>query len=206
MTQSSPTLLTTDISEADLAIIKDIYFNSFPESERRPWEQIVSPGAPGEPTLYGIICDGRLIGMATLWHFDRFVYIEHLAVSNTLRNSGCGTAALQRILEIAGDKPVVIEVEPPTGADPMTARRIGFYRRNGFEIIDRGYVQPPYSPGLPEVGLYLMSTAPFPPHAAASTLHSRVYGCGLDKALDDVKEGRVNHYDNTEALFKSLNI
>lgn len=178
MAPSSLTQLTTDISKADLEIIKDIYFSSFPESERRPWEQIVGPAASGEPTLYGIINDGRLIGMATLWHFDRFVYVEHLAVSNKLRNGGTGTAALHRILEIAGDRPVVIEVEPPTADDPMASRRIGFYRRNGFEIIDRGYVQPPYSAGQPEVSLYLMSTTPFPPHVATSTLHKRVYRKG----------------------------
>ncbi len=175
MTQSSLTLLTSDISQADLDVIKGIYISSFPEAERRPWELIVKPETPGEPTLYGIICDGRLIGMATLWHFENFVYIEHLAVSNLCRNSGNGAAALQRILEIAADKPVVIEVEPPCSDDPMAARRIGFYRRNGFEIIDRDYIQPPYSSGQPEVRLYLMSTTPFPPHTATQTLHSRVY-------------------------------
>lgn len=179
MTQKTATALTTDITAADLAIIKDIYFTSFPEAERRPWEQIVKPSKKGEPELYAVISGSSLAGMATLWHFDSFVYIEHLAVGGNRRNSGLGTSALQNIIELAGDKPVVIEVEPPCSDDPMTARRIAFYRRNGFEIIDRGYIQPPYSAGLPEVNLYLMSTTPFPSLVATQTLHSRVYRKGI---------------------------
>ena len=30
--------------------------------------------------------------------------------------------------------------------------------------------------------------------------------CGLDKALDDAKQGRVNHYDSVEHMFQSLGI
>ena len=29
---------------------------------------------------------------------------------------------------------------------------------------------------------------------------------GLDKALDDVREGRVNQYDNAEEMFKALGL
>jgi hypothetical protein len=30
--------------------------------------------------------------------------------------------------------------------------------------------------------------------------------CGLDEALDDVRAGRINHYDSAEDLFNALGI
>ena len=39
----------------------------------------------------------------------------------------------------------------------MAARRIDFYRRLGFEVIDVNYVQPPYSDGLQPVDMWIMS-------------------------------------------------
>ena len=47
----------------------------------------------------------------------------------------------------------LLEVEPPT--DEITRRRIAYYERNGFRILNRDYLQPPYSrpsdenPGFP---------------------------------------------------------
>lgn len=168
--------LTSQLTEADLAVIKRIYDASFPVEERRPWETIIKPAKAGCPTLYAILSDGHIVGMATVWTFGRFAYIEHLALDGSVRNRGLGSEALSAIIDTVSPLPVVVEVEVPTDNDPMTRRRVNFYARHGFQVIDPYYVQPPYADGLPEVELYLMANAPVSPVETTYTLHTEVYG------------------------------
>lgn len=168
--------LTDKLSDKDLVLLERIYTDSFPEDERRPWDDVANPPQAGCPALFAIIADGHIRGLATLWVFDTFSYIEHLALDRTFRSQGIGSAALQDLIAICDPKPIVLEAETPDDRDPMTRRRIDFYKRHGFNVIDREYVQPPYAPGLSSVRLYLMSTAPIHPASTAETLHREVYG------------------------------
>ena len=168
--------LTTDISAEDLTIISELYLNSFPAEERRPWEAIASPAAGKRPELFAVIADGRLAGMLTLWTFDRFASVGHLAIDPSLRGRGVGSAAMRKLIEKTGRKPIVLEIEPPVPERPETVRRRDFYRALGFETIDTGYIQPPYTPDLPSVHLHLMATTILPAGSTARTLHSEVYG------------------------------
>ena len=36
--------------------------------------------------------------------------------------------------------------------------------------------------------------------------HKKTKKCGLDEALEDVKEGRVTHYESAEAMFNALGL
>lgn len=167
--------LTDRLTAADLAILEKIYLEAFPPEERRPWGSVTRPEQPGRPHLYGIIADGRLAGMVTVWVFDSFAYIEHLAVDPSLRGGGIGAQVLAAVSEEAGGLPLLVEVEHPSAESPETLRRIAFYERNGFMTIATDYIQPPYADGQPEVALRLMATAPIAPTRAARTLHSEVY-------------------------------
>ncbi len=167
--------LTTDITAQDLALLQKLYEASFPPEERRQWQQIAAPKAPRRPELHAIIADGHIAGMITLWHFDRFVYIEHLAVNPELRGCGVGSDAIKTLIEKVGGKPVVLEIEPPVAELPLTVARFKFYSRLGFSTIDRSYVQPPYSPELPSVALHLLATTPLPAGSTAATLYREVY-------------------------------
>lgn len=159
--------------------IKGIYFSSFPEEERRPWESIVTMIQNGFPyfRLYVIRDDeGKTIGLYTLWKLPVAYYVEHLAISSVIRNSGYGGKAIRHIVEEAGDMPVVLEVElPDKGEDAV--RRICFYRRNGFTALeDVPYFQPPYRPDLDEVPLMLMVSGPLTDIPAfVIMLHTLVY-------------------------------
>ena len=58
----------------------------------------------------------------------------------------------------------------------MAPRRIGFYRRNGFRLLEADYIQPPYAEDLPSLPLKLMSRGELPDiDRVISTLHQRVY-------------------------------
>lgn len=152
-----------------------LYTDSFPPEERRPWGEILSPASSQGPHAEAIIVDDAFAGLVTTWDLGRWIYVEHLAVDPSLRGRGTG-AALLSLLRSRSGRPVVLEVEPPAADNPMAERRIGFYARNGFSVLDYDYIQPPYSPGLPSVPLLLMSTDPDDDAAGiARALHREVY-------------------------------
>lgn len=167
--------LSTTVTPGDLKILHRLYEESFPADERREWHLIVSPAASGCPVLYAIIAGGQLAGMLTLWTFELFSYVEHLAVDPSLRGKGVGTAAMRQLIDLIGHRPLVVEIEPPTPAQPATIRRLDFYSRLGFSTISTDYIQPPYAPSLPSVPLHLLATTPLPTHSTISTLHHQVY-------------------------------
>ena len=64
---------------------------------------------------------------------------------------------IDKFKEIAGNKPIILEVEVPL--DEMSKRRIGFYERLGFILRnDIFYFQPPYEEGMNGLELKLMHT------------------------------------------------
>lgn len=167
--------LTSQLSAADLALLEKIYLTSFPEEERRPWHQVCHPEKAGCPRLYAILADSHIAGLVTLWRFERFAYIEHLAIDSSLRGSGIGSKTIKCVIEEIGGQPLVVEIEPPCDKHPETISRHKFYKRLGFDTIDTGYIQPPYTEGLPSVALHLMATTTLPAGTTARTLHSEVY-------------------------------
>lgn len=162
---------------ADLAALERLYLYSFPPEERRPWGEICAEGC--NPQLLMVSTpDERRAGFVTLWRFGEFTYIEHLATEPRLRGGGVGAAVMAELMRQAA--PLLLEVEHPTDPESIEARRIGFYRRCGLELLDYDYVQPPYAPGLPSVPLLLMcSDAAIDAAAAATRLHREVYKFGV---------------------------
>lgn len=162
------------IDAADIRPAESLYIASFPPEERRPWPQIADTAS--EPRLYGVYVGGDVFaGIITVWNFGAFAYVEHFAIDPSKRGGGIGAQALdelRRILQL----PIVLEVEPLDHPDPMAPRRIAFYQRCGFTLLDYPYVQPPYAPGLPSVPLCLMTTdTTLDPSEITHTLHSKVY-------------------------------
>jgi len=166
-------------TDEDLAFVEDIYLASFPEEERRPWNDLSEGLLSGKIHLEAVRGDdGNIVGFATVWRFPEFVYIEHLAVDGKVRGLGVGGRLLDSIAEREA-VPVVVEVEPAsTGEDAV--RRIAFYERHGFGGYPAfEYIQPPYASGLPSVPLMLMTSKPVGENQLkfiSSTLHNLVYG------------------------------
>ena len=149
---------------------KALYFGSFPPEERRAWEEI--PFAEDYFSFSLVVDDEEqhLIGFISLWNFGSYSYVEHFAVNPAMRGRGTGS----RILGLVEGN-LVLEVEPEDAND-MAPRRIGFYRRNGFRLLDADYIQPPYAEDLPSLPLKLMSRGELPDiDRVISTLHQRVY-------------------------------
>jgi ribosomal protein S18 acetylase RimI-like enzyme len=119
-----------------------LYEEAFPPAERREAGQLRRVIKRREAMHFNAIrSGGELAGLFVYWDLQEFYYLEHLAVFSALREQRIGTKVLEYIAShLPGMR--LLEVEPPV--TPMAARRVAYYERNGYEVLDTGYVQPPY--------------------------------------------------------------
>lgn len=176
------------------AELRTLYFDSFPPEERRSWKSIMEltddRSSPFNLTV--ILRDGMTAGFITWWRLGGARYVEHFAIIPAMRGGGLGGEAIRNFVA-ADPMPVILEVEP-SGSNDMADRRIAFYERCGFTgHRDFKYIQPPYSPGLPEVPLMLMtSDKSVDLGTTAGEIRRRVYGFSdaEPQAADHLPEDR----------------
>lgn len=163
-------LRITSAADPLLERLFPLYEEAFPEAERRTRSQLtrmlsLTPAmhftaillAPDElpadsPALRTDSEEGPqggsiVGGLFSYWDMGDFLYLEHLATFPHLRNHKIGGKALD-YMKHSFARPQLLEVEPP--ADPLTRRRVAYYERNGFRVLNRDYIQPPYSHLIPE--------------------------------------------------------
>lgn len=134
----------TDSKDSAFQKLTELYKEAFPQEERREiaqLEQLLS----GEPLMYfnAVECDGELAGLFVYWDLGSFYYLEHLAVYAEMRNKKIGQQVLDWMKEhLQGVR--LLEAEP--AETEMSTRRINYYQRNGYQILDKDYLQPPYTP------------------------------------------------------------
>lgn len=150
----------TDPNDACLAHLITLYKEAFPAEERRNTEQLkhlirVKPGMYFNVIEY----EGELAGLFVYWDFEGFFYLEHLAVFPEIRNKKIG----QKVLDFFDrnfDGIRLLEVEPTE--DEMSTRRVNFYKRNGYEVLDTEYVQPSYDGVRQSIPLWIMGNKNYP--------------------------------------------
>ena len=132
-----------------------LFEEAFPPVEHRPREGQRALLEQPAYHLWGLVsAKDQLDALLAAWELEELRFLEHLAVKNTLRSKGIGAALLQWYLA-KSERPVVLEVEPPT--TQLAARRIGFYQRQGFHLNTYPYMQPPLQPDTQPIPLMLMS-------------------------------------------------
>lgn len=145
-----------NISVDEFDAVYDIMEKSFPEDEYRSYDEQKMLFSKSEYDIYVVDGDdSTLRAFVSVWDFDNFAYIEHLAVNPAFRNAGIGASILAAVKEKAG-KRICLEVELPE--NDIARRRIGFYTRNGFSLNEYHYIQPPMSAGKNPVPLLIMTT------------------------------------------------
>jgi ribosomal protein S18 acetylase RimI-like enzyme len=120
----------------------NLYTLAFPPTERRSWEGLeYELNYQKKFCANALVQDDKFVGIFNYWVFDRFLYVEHLAVTSTLRGQKIGSQAME-ILKAQTKLPIIFEVEMPN--NPTSIRRINFYERLGFSVLSHNYAQPPY--------------------------------------------------------------
>ncbi|MFR3331981.1 MAG: GNAT family N-acetyltransferase [Odoribacter splanchnicus] len=131
-----------------------LYTEAFPVEERREIGQLEEL-LYAEPAMYfnAVECDGQFAGLFVYWDFGSFYYLEHLAVFAEMRNKKIGQQILDWVKEqLQGVR--LLEVEP--AETEIATRRIHYYERNGYRILDRNYLQPSYVKGGKDFPLWVM--------------------------------------------------
>ncbi len=140
--------------DSRVAELEKLYEEAFPEAERRDisqWKEMIV-SCP-RMHLNAVEEGGQLAGLLVYWDFGDFYYVEHLAVYARMRNRKIG----QQVLAYIGENlsgVCLLEVEPPL--TDLSVRRINYYRRNGYEVLDKTYMQPSYRPSGEELPLWIM--------------------------------------------------
>lgn len=157
-----------------LSRIFSVYEKTFPEDERRNKEQFLALSKNPEVYVFSIKNDEISIGYLILWEACGFYFVEHFEVFEEFRNQKFGSEILTELQEKYPK--IILESEPET-LNETAEKRIRFYERNGFSVIDKNYIQPGYDVSKGEVHLYLLGN--FTPDDIIKTvdfIHKTVYG------------------------------
>lgn len=149
---------------------------AFPPTERRTYDGQLALFANPYYQMRVQTEENTVAAIMAVWEFPAFRFVEHIAVSPSLRGQGLGGQWIDDYVT-AASKPVILEVEPPD--TQIAARRIGFYQRHGFHACAFPYQQPSMQTGQPSIPLLIMqSGAPLTKLEFAQvrdTLYSEVY-------------------------------
>jgi GNAT superfamily N-acetyltransferase len=172
------------VSDPLFSHLYSLYALAFPLDERRSWG-----GFEYELEYQKCFCahalvqNDKFMGLFNYWTFDRFYYIEHVAVVQSMRGQKIGTEAME-IFKQQTKLPIVFEVEMPTG--PTAIRRINFYEKLGFSVLNsHNYAQPPYEGDGFLIPMQLMSNdihfADTHFELIKQTLYDKVYHYEVEK-------------------------
>lgn len=130
------------------------YCQTFPEDERRNLKQFNQLFDHKQVEILGVFHTNHFVGYAIIWKLSNFSFMEHFEIFSDFQNQEYGSSFLEFIKEKHAH--LIIETEP-SDLNEESERRINFYERNGFFILQKDYVQPAYSPEKNALTLWLMS-------------------------------------------------
>lgn len=157
---------------------------SFPADERRRYDEQKALVDNNIYKIYTLNHGGEIEAFIAVYEFESFIFVEHFAVGRDFRGKGIGTDVLSELRNIYSDM-ICLEVELPLNDE--SARRIDFYRKNGFFLNDFEYEQPPISNGRNSVPMKIMTSQRLLSanefKMIKAILYSRVYGINNNQAV-----------------------
>ncbi len=148
----------TDLSQSDHAhFAKDLFESAFPDEERPPFGELKHRNTA---LFHFMVATNQTddgddpVGILTYWTFDEFVYIEHFAIAEQLRNQGLGKVVFLNFLSQQTQQ-IVLEVEKPH--DEVSENRIEFYSSMGLITNPFDYLQPSYRGDQVTVPMIIMT-------------------------------------------------
>ena len=115
--------------------------DAFPYEERRDRADELACFEYNKFKMLEIDDNGEKVGFVSLWDFEDFVFIDHIAVDSDRRSGGYGTQCIE-LIKNEYSKPIILEAEKPVTVQQK--RRIAFYERLGFKINPNEYYQPSF--------------------------------------------------------------
>lgn len=134
---------------------RKLYSISFPVFEQRTEEQQENAFSCLNYHLTAYREEGAFIGFISYWKFRTYIYIEHFAITRTLRGKGYGSKILKDFISQTS-KVVLLEIDPIT--DEISEARLKFYLKSGFYRNSYSHIHPPYRKGYKGHTLIVMTT------------------------------------------------
>ena len=131
----------------------DLYAQSFPIHEQRLSKSQQNILSHPQYHCDAVLEDDTFCGILFSWEIGSLTYIEHFAVSPSLRGQGTGSRILGEFLKT--HPLTVLEIDPPQ--DDISIRREKFYQRLGLVSNDVSHYHPPYRPQTAPHKLVVMS-------------------------------------------------
>lgn len=115
----------------------------FPKSELRSYEKIYNDIFSDKSYKMAILEDkGEILGYITYFEKD-FIWVDYLAIIGEHKSKGYGSSILEKLFNHKKDKNgIYFEVELENSDEPLTAKRINFYKKLGCKILDLTYFYP----------------------------------------------------------------
>ena len=129
------------VTEEKYSVVYKRLIDAFPYEERRDECDEKKCFLKEQFNFCEITDDGESVGLIVFWVFERFLFIEHIAINKEIRSNGYGSKAIE-LIKVKYDLPIILEAEAPeTG---MQKKRIKFYENLGFKVNSYDYTQPSY--------------------------------------------------------------
>ena len=161
------------LNERELsALYREEMVYDFPKSELKPLGAMLRLLEMGQYDPLVVTENGERVGYAMMWlpKSRQGALLEYLGVLRGKRNSGLGARILPLLAQRYGQ--LFGEAEAPTSQDEaendLRRRRIGFYERNGFRVLD-------YECALFGVHFKCLYRGPQTDDRAVERLHRSVY-------------------------------
>ena len=134
------------LKEFNFKTIKQIYKQrmktDFPSNERIPYFMLKKLLKKGITKFFLYKEDEKIKGYAVCIESDKIVFLYYFAIFKEYRGNGCGSKFIEELAEFYEDKKAIIcEVESIETAKNdseknIRKRRVDFYKRLGFKIVD----------------------------------------------------------------------
>lgn len=121
--------------------IKRIYFDAFPKKERMPFLMMVAMSKLWNTQFLSFYDGDTPCGFVYFAHNSKIVFVMFLAVDESFRSKGYGSAILTEIKNRYPDKKIIVSIEPCDDKAPdieIRKKRKAFYKRNGY--CETGYM------------------------------------------------------------------
>lgn len=129
------------------------YCTTFPECERRSEVQFQDLFSKENVKVYSVLDDLKTVGYIIIWELSDGVFVEHFEIFSEFRSMKYGTEIISKLFRDYSN--IILEAEPEN-LNEDSKRRIAFYQKNGFAVIDANYMQPSYGDGKQSLNLWLL--------------------------------------------------
>ena len=113
-----------------------LYLAAFPAAERKPFSMILGLYRKGKTDIWAVESAGKFRGLAITINSPRIILLDYLAVCESARGQGVGTAVLAQLQQIYSGKGFFLEIESTHEAASNQLQRQNrkrFYLAAGLE-------------------------------------------------------------------------